>query len=353
MSRAVLLLDPPSGAVLDSGDPWRYWSPEHLAAVIGCPAETVERRWPRLVQRLNQCGIGDRATMAALAATWAIETANRAEPVREAFWLDERWGYEAAEAWRAANLWYHPAYGRGDIQCTLKSNYRRYSPKVSELLGRQVDLLADLDQMLQEDVSEAFAACYFRDHPVDGSIRIPWAARQGNAREVRRLVQGGSAKLAELAAMMDALGWYDLTAPFYVFPVEGYDGAVSLHWGSFEGGSDLFAPEGTPVRAIHSGTVVYRAEWDALGGNAVQISGDDGLQSYYAHGDREPQVADGDRVEVGRFLFGVGISGNAAAAGPHLHFGMGKRILTGTGPTGGCGSDYDAVGLLRRLLAVA
>lgn len=351
MSRAVLLLDPPSRALpITSTDPWRYWSPERLASVIGCPVETVERRWPRLVHRLWQCGIDDRATMAALAGTWAIETANKAEPVREAFWLDDRWGYEAAEAWRAANLWYYPHYGRGDIQCTLPGNYGAYGPKVSELLGRHVDLLADLDQMLQEDVSEAFAAAYLRDHGGDGLCRIPWAARQGDAREVRRLVQGGSAKLAELAAMMDELGWYDHVSPYYVFPVEGYDGEVPLHWGSFQGGSDLFAPEGTPVRAIHSGTVVYREEWGALGGNAVQISGDDRLQSYYAHGDREPQVDDGQHVTAGSFLFGVGTSGNAATAGPHLHFGMGQRIMTGTGPTGGCGSDYDAVGLLRRIL---
>ncbi|MFN8523653.1 MAG: SH3 domain-containing protein [Chloroflexota bacterium] len=137
----------------------------------------------------------------------------------------------------------------------------------------------------------------------------------------------------------------------HVFPVKGYAGTVSLHWGSFEGASDIFAPQGTPVVSMCDG-LVDLAGFDSTGGNAVLITGDDGLEYYYAHGDRAPKVKKGERVAAGAELFGVGNTGNAASIpGFHLHIGIGHGIMNGTGPTGGAGRDFDAVGLLRDCLA--
>ena len=69
--------------------------------------------------------------------------------------------------------------------------------------------------------------------------------------------------------------------------------------------------------------------------------------------DRQPAVSDGQRVRCGDYLAGVGDTGNAAQAGPHLHIGIGPEIVRGTGPYGGTGGDFDAVGLLRAALAGA
>ncbi|CAA9210768.1 MAG: hypothetical protein AVDCRST_MAG76-102 [uncultured Acidimicrobiales bacterium] len=80
-------------------------------------------------------------------------------------------------------------------------------------------------------------------------------------------------------------------------------------------GNDLFAARGTPIRAPVSG----RAEQfpNPIGGNAVQLHGDDGNRYYFAHLDR---YAGAGRVSAGSVIGYVGNSGNAITTPPHLHF---------------------------------
>lgn len=92
----------------------------------------------------------------------------------------------------------------------------------------------------------------------------------------------------------------------------------------FHTGDDVAADEGTPILAAHSG-VVTRAWWDmfqgggAAGGNMVEISGDDGLLTRYAHMVRTSPLSVGARVVGGVTIVGhVGQTG--AANGNHLHF---------------------------------
>jgi len=135
----------------------------------------------------------------------------------------------------------------------------------------------------------------------------------------------------------------------YVFPVVGYDGPVDLHHGEDMGGSDLMSPRGTPVVAMHSG-LVDRVGFGNISGNFVSMTGDDGLDYWYAHGNEPPSVSKGQNIAAGTFLFPVGDSGNAQGTGTHLHLGIGHGINDGAGPSGGCGLNFDAVGLLRRVL---
>jgi hypothetical protein len=95
---------------------------------------------------------------------------------------------------------------------------------------------------------------------------------------------------------------------------------------------------------------VDAAGFGQLSGNFVSIVGEDGLDYWYAHGDRPPAVKVGDVVETGVFLFGVGNSGNASHTDPHLHIGIGRGIHVGGGPRGGCGENFDAVALLQGAL---
>ena len=80
-------------------------------------------------------------------------------------------------------------------------------------------------------------------------------------------------------------------------------------------GNDLFAARGTPIRAPVSG----RAEHfpNPIGGNAVQLHGDDGNRYYFAHLDRYARAG---RVFPGSVIGYVGNSGNAITTPPHLHF---------------------------------
>lgn len=341
-----------------TADPWQHFTAERIAEVTGCPIANVREHWPRLVAQLEHCKINDRPTQIAMIGTVAIETASRFQPIHEfknadgstpPYWHSYGGGAE-----------YH---GRGFIQLTHLSNYQKYGRKVAELWGAagtepDFDLAGNPDNALNPDVSAAVAALYFRDHGGDRLARIPAAARAGDWREVRRLVQGGSAGLERLVRIANALAATDETGPTggtkYIFPVQGYVGAITDHWGisGAVGGTDIFAPKGTPVVAVASGRVVYRVEGSPMGGNAVQIEHDaDGLESYYAHGDRPPAVQMGQRVTAGDFIFGVGDTGNAAGKGHHLHFGMGEDINSGSGVQSGLGTNFNAVALLRSLLA--
>ena len=179
-------------------DPWQFFSAEEIADLASSPIESVRNNWPRLVGQLDLCGINDRPTQVAMIGTVAVETNYTFEPVREAYYLGEP---EPAEAYRRT-LWYYPHYGRGFIQCSTKDNYASYGRRIQELWGAgpedpNFDLIAHPDNMLDPDMSAAFAAIYFRDHGGEGLGRIPEAARQGDWTEVRRLVQGAAVGLTE------------------------------------------------------------------------------------------------------------------------------------------------------------
>ena len=135
----------------------------------------------------------------------------------------------------------------------------------------------------------------------------------------------------------------------YVFPVKNFSGQVQDHWGSVKGGSDLMAPRGTPVVAMESGTVDLSG-WDKVGGNALEIKGDDGNEYYYAHFDSPSALKVGQRVGSGTYIAPVGNTGDASGGPTHLHLGIGPDIKLGADKYGGTGGDYDAVGLLQRTL---
>ncbi|MGE5617853.1 MAG: M23 family metallopeptidase [Sphingomonadaceae bacterium] len=137
----------------------------------------------------------------------------------------------------------------------------------------------------------------------------------------------------------------------YAFPVVNYSGQVVMHWSQDTGGSDLFAPLGTPVVAARGGHVIS-AGYDDVGGNYVLIQGDDGLKYYYAHLKDAPSVKTGQQVRAGARIGSVGDTGNAKGVGPHLHIGIGHTILPGANAQGGMGrGGVNAIELLRAVLA--
>ena len=145
----------------------------------------------------------------------------------------------------------------------------------------------------------------------------------------------------------------DTITPSRVFPLPGFTGTFTNHGGpQFTGGSDIFAPVGTPIVSIVSGKVNFistQATASTSGGNAVQILGDDGLTYYYAHMKDLPLVKMGDRVKAGQSLGSVGNTGNAKNTASHLHIGIGHGISIGTGAAGGIGNNFNAVNMLKAL----
>ncbi|OJU53477.1 MAG: hypothetical protein BGN93_21365 [Acinetobacter sp. 39-4] len=78
--------------------------------------------------------IGSPEQIAYVLATVKWETAHTFKPVKEAFWLSEEW--------RKMHLKYYPYYGRGYVQLTWVTNYKKYT----QIMG--VDLVNDPDLAL-------------------------------------------------------------------------------------------------------------------------------------------------------------------------------------------------------------
>ncbi len=74
-------------------------------------------------------------------ATACHETAYTMQPVREAFWLSEKW--------RRSHLRYYPYYGRGYVQLTWKCNYK----KADQELNLGGGLINDLDLAMDPNIA--------------------------------------------------------------------------------------------------------------------------------------------------------------------------------------------------------
>ena len=111
----------------------------------------------------------------------------------------------------------------------------------------------------------------------------------------------------------------------FILPVEG---RISGHFGHqriFNGvpksphsGTDIAAPEGTPVKASAGGKVVLSGKDYFYTGNMVIIDHGHQLKTIYAHL-KDITVEVGDDVKQGDIIGHVGKTGRAT--GPHLHWG--------------------------------
>ena len=153
---------------------------------------------------------------------------------------------------------------------------------------------------------------------------------QGGMREVRRTTKDLYAEMAiaELLVSSRLSGWRgqafgDLTIALdgvlRVCPVDeprAYsDNWHAPRWGGgfhLHQGIDIFAPEGTAIRAPFDGTAVTADNW--LGGLAVKVYGESGYV-YNAHLSAHGLLGP---VQAGDIIGYVGSTGNAS--GPHDHF---------------------------------
>ena len=99
---------------------------------------------------------------------------------------------------------------------------------------------------------------------------------------------------------------------------------------------DIMAGEGTPVIAAADGTIEKLFN-SALGGTTIyERSADQKWVYYYAHlSAYAPGLHEGQQLKRGQVIARVGHTGDANAAGPHLHFAInqmapGERWWTGT-----------------------
>ena len=106
------------------------------------------------------------------------------------------------------------------------------------------------------------------------------------------------------------------------WPLPGHT-YISCHFGEGDAfgnaghrGTDIPAPEGTPILAAHSGTVLVSG-WNDSYGNQVLLDNGAGLSTRYAHM-TAPAVTAGETATAGQVIGYVGSTGDST--GNHLHF---------------------------------
>lgn len=95
--------------------------------------------------------------------------------------------------------------------------------------------------------------------------------------------------------------------------------------GSGHSGTDIAAPEGTPIFAPAPGRVAFSGWLDSFG-NVVLLDHGHGVLTYYLHM-KERRAAEGDLLKTGSPIGLMGKEG--LATGPHLHWSMvvgGERV---------------------------
>jgi hypothetical protein len=121
-------------------------------------------------------------------ATAFHETAGTMQPVREAYWL--------SEAWRKSHLRYYPWYGRGYVQLTWDTNYKR----ADDELGLGGTLIKNLDRALELPIAAQvmrrgmeegwFAADSKGRHTLKRHLPAGGLATAAQFKEARRIING-------------------------------------------------------------------------------------------------------------------------------------------------------------------
>ncbi len=114
----------------------------------------------------------------------------------------------------------------------------------------------------------------------------------------------------------------DSSVDGFIWPVNG---TINSGFGprgiSSHDGIDIGAPEGTPIRAIEKGEVIYSDQLRGYG-NIIIVRHTGGFISVYAHNEAN-LVREGQVVSRGEVIARVGNTGRVT--GPHLHFEIRKN----------------------------
>ncbi len=114
----------------------------------------------------------------------------------------------------------------------------------------------------------------------------------------------------------------DSSVDGFIWPVKG---TINSGFGprgiSSHDGIDIGAPEGTPIRAIEKGEVIYSDQLRGYG-NIIIVRHTGGFISVYAHNEAN-LVREGQAVSRGEVIARVGNTGRVT--GPHLHFEIRKN----------------------------
>ena len=150
---------------------------------------------------------------------------------------------------------------------------------------------------------------------------------QQKAAEAKQKAEAEAKKKAEAERLAELAKSYLLPTASYTI-TSTFGEAGSLWSSGYHTGLDFAAPTGTPLKAVHSGTVVS-AGWSGSYGYRTILKLDDGTEIWYCH-QSSMTVTAGQKVSTGDLIGRVGATGNVT--GPHLHMEVHTPDGTGIDP---------------------
>lgn len=136
------------------------------------------------------------------------------------------------------------------------------------------------------------------------------AAAQGDAAPASPAATAAPPKASAAAKPSSSAG--------FIWPISGpVTSEYGPRWGGFHPGIDIAGPNGGPIVAARSGTVIYAQFNDGGYGNLVVIDNGGSFATAYAH-QSKLAVSVGQSVSQGQVIGYEGSTG--FSTGPHLHF---------------------------------
>ncbi|WP_405819654.1 M23 family metallopeptidase [Streptomyces sp. NBC_01390] len=175
--------------------------------------------------------------------------------------------------------------------------------------------------ILQAEQQKDQAEAKVQQAAQDAAARKAAAEAAKVKREAAAKVAAEKKKIAEAAAAKVEAARLATLAKQYTLPTSSYTitgtfGQAGSLWSSgYHTGLDFAAPTGTPIKAIHSGTVT-EAGWSGSYGYRTILTLDDGTELWFAH-QSSINVSVGQKVATGDVIGRVGATGNVTGA--HLH----------------------------------
>jgi len=107
---------------------------------------------------------------------------------------------------------------------------------------------------------------------------------------------------------------------------------TQTHRGRTHAAIDIYASRGQTIVSPVGGTIKNFGSGN-VGGNWIQVTGDDGNVYYFAHMDKPVTLSKGQRINGGTAIGLVGNTGSASSTKPHVHFSI-KRNGKALNPVG-------------------
>ncbi|NUK10160.1 M23 family metallopeptidase [Streptomyces lunaelactis] len=204
--------------------------------------------------------------------------------------------------------------------------------RVDQEAGAGEALRARILQQAEQQQSEAAAEEKAAAEKLAADQAAAEAKRQQTAAEAKAEAAKQAAEAAaEAKAEAERLAQL---AKSYALPTSSYTitstfGQSGSLWASGQHtGLDFAAPTGTPLKAVHTGTVTA-AGWSGSYGYRTVLELEDGTEVWYAH-QSSISVSVGQKVTTGETIGRVGATGNVTGA--HLHLEVHTSGGTGIDP---------------------